>query len=889
MSRNISKPFNMTLSLINIEPLSPKYKCFYGEDVQLLISVVDEYNIPVNLLGMVVRVHYINQGSDLRQDDDITITDAMQGKIRVIVKRNYLRLGTNDIRVILYDEDQEVYLQPATIICRDAEITEVHPEPEDPPFDYKTEIYKLKARTTTNENNIGPMEDVKVGSNLVEGVNSLSTSVNTLSSNVIANTIDIVNLKKDIGTTANIQTLKDANNTATVKIAELNNKITAIGDISSTIQNVEDGKKDFNGVTHDTLKESMDANVGNILDKINNATLVPYEDKYITANNSFNGLTKNLKIKGATMINLINQYSKHTAPDAYTTIRSSIYRLKNNTKYTMYVTNKSTNLYKFYANENCFSTGGQSFDVNPGATVVRSLTTLSTYNNSLAESSILSILKNMVQQPASVNIDCVLLEGEYTEPTIDYFEGVRSVGQLNNKVDILSVGKNLLNINEFQPVSTPDSQLSMVDGKIVMKGLKGDVGEAVSISNLRVYLQKGRKYSFSYKSDAPSLGSGDTVEIYAIKDRKYDFIINIRETLNGFTCLSSGYYYFRFDVNKGNATHTFWDIQVEEGPMVTPLKDNEQDKISVSLTEPLRALDSSTYDEADIQNGKEIHRIGRKVLDWTLNWVSDYPLTNTIRFYISLSSIDNIKPSTNVLCDRFSNASIDELIYSDIEAIGLSGSTLSIRILKSRLSTTDPSGFKTWLQNNVTVIYHVLATPKETSLVSKNSLITMNEITHLYPEYNIVDPIISTKIPSDVISLTDLRQSTVKSKIFANADARVEEIEQDIKNIVTPEAWITPTLLNGWANYAGATSNPISYYKDSSGIVRLQGVANSGTAATTIFVLPSSYRPKSNKYFLCSCTGINVGRIDIGVTGMVHVFAFTGWISLDNISFRAEQ
>lgn len=175
MPRNISKPFVMTLSLINIEPLTSKYQCFYGEDVQLLVNIIDEFAKPLNLTDLACRVYYINNEVDLRQDDNITITDPLKGKITIIVKRNYIRLGTNEVRIVLYDADQEVHIQPTTILCKETKISDSTPPPEDPTFDYKSEIYAIKGLSNSNATNIGDMSKIQTSykHDLVGSVNEI--------------------------------------------------------------------------------------------------------------------------------------------------------------------------------------------------------------------------------------------------------------------------------------------------------------------------------------------------------------------------------------------------------------------------------------------------------------------------------------------------------------------------------------------------------------------------------------------------------------------------------------------------------------------------------------------------------------------------------------------
>lgn len=199
MSKNISKPFNITLSLINIDSMTSKYKCFYGEDIQLLLKVVDEFKIPVNLLDMNARVYYVNNGASIRQDDNITITDAMQGRLKILVKRNYMRLGSNTIRVVLYDEDEETMLQPFTIECIDTDIMEEVP-PEDPEYDYKSEIYKAQNIANTNQTNIGDISTLKTTakSDLVSGINEIVEITSSNKSELLTNIGDMNTLKTTV-------------------------------------------------------------------------------------------------------------------------------------------------------------------------------------------------------------------------------------------------------------------------------------------------------------------------------------------------------------------------------------------------------------------------------------------------------------------------------------------------------------------------------------------------------------------------------------------------------------------------------------------------------------------------------------------------------------------
>jgi hypothetical protein len=126
------------------------------------------------------------------------------------------------------------------------------------------------------------------------------------------------------------------------------------------------------------------------------------------------------------------------------------------------------------------------------------------------------------------------------------------------------------------------------------------------------------------------------------------------------------------------------------------------------------------------------------------------------------------------------------------------------------------------------------------------------------------------------------------------ASARLSVVESKKAEKDVP-AWITPTLLNGWINYSSAYQ-PIGYYKDSQGIVRLRGLISSGTSNTGTFVfnLPKGYRPKKAALFSVLTSNGTVlvpATLEIASNGVAYL-GFAGgnvWLSLENISYQAEQ
>lgn len=98
------------------------------------------------------------------------------------------------------------------------------------------------------------------------------------------------------------------------------------------------------------------------------------------------------------------------------------------------------------------------------------------------------------------------------------------------------------------------------------------------------------------------------------------------------------------------------------------------------------------------------------------------------------------------------------------------------------------------------------------------------------------------------------------------------------------EAWITPTLLNGWVG-----NQATRYLRDQFGFVHLKGILISGTMNTTIFNLPVGYRPINNYNMFSVASGSVNGVLLIRPNGDVIARIGTSTeFCLDGVTFKAE-
>ena len=109
---------------------------------------------------------------------------------------------------------------------------------------------------------------------------------------------------------------------------------------------------------------------------------------------------------------------------------------------------------------------------------------------------------------------------------------------------------------------------------------------------------------------------------------------------------------------------------------------------------------------------------------------------------------------------------------------------------------------------------------------------------------------------------------------------------EGFQSSVSLEATISPTFDNSWVDY-GSGYSTAGYFKDSSGMVHLEGLVKDGAIPACIFTLPVGYRPNAVKVFSVRVSG-GTGRVDVGADGCVNVAGGNNTsLSLDGISFRA--
>jgi len=153
---------------------------------------------------------------------------------------------------------------------------------------------------------------------------------------------------------------------------------------------------------------------------------------------------------------------------------------------------------------------------------------------------------------------------------------------------------------------------------------------------------------------------------------------------------------------------------------------------------------------------------------------------------------------------------------------------------------------------------------------------------------------VAQTVPDGVIATSKLADGGVTSTKLGDSSvttAKVADGAVGAAQIAPLEAWIAPTLNPGWQNYTvlyGGDFNGAGFCKDIIGFVHLRGLIASALSSGVAFSLPVGYRPSGTGIYAARVLGAT-GRVDVRPNGEVYGADVAGWVSLDGITFRAEQ
>ena len=293
-----------------------------------------------------------------------------------------------------------------------------------------------------------------------------------------------------------------------------------------------------------------------------------------------------------------------------------------------------------------------------------------------------------------------LIEGDHTQNPPSYFEGLMSVGQDVDKIEVLSRNENLC------------PQNFLLDTKMESTGVTSyNRGSIVGKDFIKVL--PNTKYSLG-----DNRGNTLTTKLFGEYDKDKNFIRRIDGGKTGIITTSSDVYYIKVYIydTTSNLSCENIKVQLNKGEVLSEYVPPQQDKKQILFynengeLEPVQELHEWDSIEKHSDNKWYYHkRSGKVVLNGSESWQEGLSsqFTDT-HMYFACNSFDSIMKDSSLISDKFENKPTWDILSRECIDSVTSMNKLRIRLAKSKLTTQDAQGFKQWLQeNNVTVVYQL--------------------------------------------------------------------------------------------------------------------------------------------------------------------------------------
>lgn len=524
------------------------------------------------------------------------------------------------------------------------------------------------------------------------------------------------------------------------------------GKINANTKELKNARTATTGEEFNSLDERIDCEVDRLNKKIEVSFLQQEDKESHTIENTVDGMTTDMVIKGRTLQNLLKDkidfVSSSSSP--HTGQKKLVYATNPNKPFTIIADIKYTgsSLTQLFVRGNkTDSTFVEFGSINVPSNFNGRIACMCNQNIDKGCSSVLIGFRANSDNTTIKNV--IILEGDWSNKLFpQYFDGIKSFGQQEDKISILSHGKNLFDYNKLTS------------------------GEIVSFNDRKCY--KFTDNSTNFTLDV----KGEENKQYTISIKMYREPSQIEKRLNVQFVYSDGTFKtYNLDHNvlrefttesgktlvkiKGAYNHSlnaYIDLectQLEEGTIKTTYEPYKQDKKDILLQnlgfdEGLRGLNLTVYDELNNIRNVTIKRIEKLVInDINISEIQDRPnAQNTNWFQTDYISNTTIKTGGLNINNKLIGVTEGQAWAdsNDFECLSITGTNSGARI-KGRVNKGVTSEqLKERLKG--LIVYYELAEPLETPLDENINLKTFGEKTYVSFE-NSISGTSSFKAPVD--------------------------------------------------------------------------------------------------------------------------------------------
>lgn len=509
------------------------------------------------------------------------------------------------------------------------------------------------------------------------------------------------------------------------------------GKINANTKELKNARTATTGEVFDTLDERIDCEVDRLNKKIEVSFLQQEDKESHTIENTVEGMTTDMIVKGRTLQNLwkpisiqwepTNKWFNALASSINFSITGKVITVKN-------TTDKAIN-FQFSKLDNNYDS---QVVISSGETKVINVTSLQKFRGVIGLESV--GWENTTENKNKLINGLIVCIGECSYLPDIYFEGIKSFGQQEDKISILSHGKNLLS-ERYRDKSL--SILNIYRGVQYKQFLKENTQYTLSLKFKDDFiLPKGCLLALSTTLNP---NDGDYIRLM---DSEGNVINNqiIKKSLK----MSKDLYITFFNGKTIQTEDEYEDfinkidyIQIQEGTQATQYEAYKEDKKDILLSqygfdEGLRGFDLTICDKLNDIKNVAIKRVEKHSFTGNENISLHDTQTETVSFrYLNDTHITSWDNPSNLLCTSL--PSIGNKIYkSNNVGCASDNAGFIFRLNKNSLTSQDVEGFKKWLKENPTTIYYELAEPVETPLDENINLKTFNEKTYVSFENTII-------------------------------------------------------------------------------------------------------------------------------------------------------
>ncbi|HII4424980.1 TPA: BppU family phage baseplate upper protein [Clostridium perfringens] len=515
--------------------------------------------------------------------------------------------------------------------------------------------------------------------------------------------------------------------------------------ISSNTKELKGARTATTGENFDTLDERIDCEIDRLNKKIEVSMLQQEDKENHVIENTVEGMTTDMIVKGMTLQNLWNGKIGNNIAN----------KIKGETTYTIIITNCSKNTSQLNGKW-VGSSSPEDFLIKPKGNqetyyIARRVSPVNANNLSFY----------FVEGGEDTQLKILILEDDWiNKPIPQYFEGIKSFGEAEgNKISILSSGKNLLNMNDFY------NTLKSISNNGIFEEKK-DGRDCIKITQLSNYWNKGyekikfkgkTRYTFTgtafHTSNNRSIltikyndGSNVAISVDANGWNKFNFTSDANKTIKGIFSAYTTDTWAYIDKN------TFMIEEDERATNYEPYKEYKKDILLSELRfdEGLRGLSPTVCDELNSITDKAIKKIEKYSFTGNENLerqsINEHGIVN---FLLRLNTVKGGIGISNKFKQQNTNIAntLDEGFYFS-EGIGI-----YIRVKESIANDVDmfKQLLREWyMANNPLEIYYELLEPVETHLDENINAKSFNEKTYVSFE-NAISGTSSFKAPVNTV------------------------------------------------------------------------------------------------------------------------------------------